>query len=132
MAISYADDKFVRGDEMLELYREAGWSLLEARSAPRLEEAVKRSQRFFTARDGSRLAGFLMALTDEKLYAHVSELLVPAASRAKGVEAELLARFLASVEHVEVVTLFGEPDSVELYRDLGFVPFAGGFRLRRS
>jgi hypothetical protein len=131
VALSYADDKLVQGTELLELYREAGWSLLEGRDPERIEAAVRRSGRFFTARDGSKLVGYLLALTDLSLYAHVSELMVRDAYHMKGVTRELLSRFLDSVPDVERVTLFGDPQSEPLYRELGFAPFPGGFMLRR-
>ena len=132
MALTYADDKLVAGTEILDLYRELGWGLLEERAPQKIEAAIRSSERFYTARDGSRLVGYLLAITDESLYAHVTELLVRESFAQRNVAGELLDRFLKSVAQVERITLFGDPQSEALYREKGFQPFTGGFMLRRQ
>ena len=132
MSLTYADDKAVRGAELIELYREAGWSLLERRDPKRVEASIRGSERFFTARDGSKLAGFIMALSDGALYVHVSEFLVRQGYRDKGVERELLRRLLESVPEAELVTLFGDPADELVLREHGFTAYAGGLMRRQG
>lgn len=132
MAIVYADDKLVRGSEVRELYEDAGWSLLSGRSADEIEDAIRHTPVFITARDGAKLVGMVGAITDHSYYAHVTELLVLIRYRDTGVRAELLRRLLDALPAARSVSLFGEPDQESFYRRFDFAPTGGGMQLQRK
>lgn len=131
MAIVYADDKLVRGSEIIELYEEAGWSLLANRSSSEVEEAVRFAHRFITARDGAKLIGFAGAISDGVYHAHITEILARARVSER-VHGELLRRLLDALESARVVTIFAEPDAQAFYRGFDFSPTAGGMLHRRT
>jgi GNAT superfamily N-acetyltransferase len=132
MSLTYADDKLVRGSELVELYAEAGWSLLAEREPSRIEQAVRQATVFLTAREGARLVGFASALSDRVAYAHVTEFLVRKGYDAKGVGAELMRRLLAALPEERLVTILAEPDGVAFYRRFDFLPAPGALALRRG
>jgi len=132
LGITYADDKLVRGAEILELYVEAAWTLLGGRPPDGVEESVRNATVFVTAREGAKLVGFISVLSDRAYYAHITEFLVRPRFRARGIEGELLRRVLESLGREVVISIFAEPDAESFYRRHGFVPTAGGMMLRRS
>jgi GNAT superfamily N-acetyltransferase len=131
MTVVYGDDKLVRGSEVVELYEDAGWSLLAGRPAPEVEESIRQTSVFVTARDGAKLVGFAAALTDRVYYAHVTEIVVRRSHQGRGVSSELLRRVLEALPREKAITIFAEPDAEPFYRQFGFAPTAGGMILRR-
>jgi GNAT superfamily N-acetyltransferase len=132
MTVTYADDKLVRGQEIRELYQEAGWTMPAGRDPAEIEAAIRHLPVFITAREGARLVGFVAALTDRSHYAHVTELMVRRSHVDRGVGAELMRRVLDALPSERAVTIFAEPEAEAFYRQLGFAPMAGAMMLRRG
>ena len=132
MTIHYGDDKLVRGSEVREMYVEAGWSLLGSRETSDIEESIRHSNVFVTARDGAKLIGFVSALSDRAYYAHVTEFLVRRSHQGRGIGSELIRSLLAALSREQVITIFAEPDAEVFYRRFGFASTAGGLMLRKT
>jgi len=130
VAIVYADDKMVRGTEIRGLYDEAGWTLFRSRKDEEIEESVRNSTVYVTAREGAKLIGFIAAISDRAYHAHVTEFLVRDRHRDR-VGAELVRRCLEELGGGGVVTIFAEPDNAAFYEGFGFGATAGGMLRRR-
>src|SRR5262249_1193580 len=120
------------GSEILDLYEDAGWSLLGARDAAGIERSVQQSAAFITAREGAKLVGFASALSDRVYYAHVTQFLVRKSHHGRGVADELLKKTLEALAQARVITIFAEPEAEAFYRRFGFLATAGGMLLRRD
>ena len=131
MAIVYADDKLVKGQEVLDLYEDAGWSLLRSRDPDEILRSIRGTSVFVTAREGAKLVGFISAISDGSYYAHVVEFIVRSKLQGRGIDSELVKRLLAALEKETVVSIFAEPDAEKFYKEFGFAATAGGMLLRR-
>jgi GNAT superfamily N-acetyltransferase len=131
VTVVYADDKLVRGSEILELYQEAGWTTPAGRPAGAIEESVRQATVFLTARDGAKLVGYVSALSDRVYYTHVTEIMVRQSHRRRGVGSALVRRLLEAIPGAGTVSIFAEPDAEGFYRRFGFVQLGGGMLLRR-
>ena len=70
--------------------------------------------------EGDRLVGFARAVTDGRLRAYIEDMAVHPDHRHAGIASALLERLLAALGDIETVSLFCEPELVDLYGRLGF------------
>lgn len=82
------------------------------------------------ARDGDRVVGFIAAVSDGVLCAHITLLEVLPPHRGRGIGSELVRRMLEELRHYYAVDLHCDPDLQRFYSRLGLAP-ATGMMLRR-
>ncbi|KEO84934.1 GNAT family N-acetyltransferase [Tumebacillus flagellatus] len=70
--------------------------------------------------DGERLVGFARAVTDDRVRAYIEDVVVHSDYRRQAVGQELLAVLLKELAHIDVVSLFCEPELVPFYEKNNF------------
>lgn len=100
-----------------------GW-----RSPPSPSDRVRilrGSDHVVLARDGTRVVGFVTALSDGVLYAHISLLEVLPEYRRRGIGSELMRRMLARLAQLYAVDLLCDARLQAFYARLGLRPATG-------
>lgn len=118
----------VRGDDLLRLYREAGWWKPSVPPPPGyLDALVKGSVCFVGAFCGGRLVGMGRALSDGVSDAYIQDVMVLHGFRKRGVGRRILAELLRCLRRLGVdwIGLVAEPGSLAFYRGLGFRAMRG-------
>lgn len=70
--------------------------------------------------EGDRLVGFARAVSDGRLRAYIENVVVHPDCRHVGIASALLDRLLVALGPIETISLFCEPELVDLYDRLGF------------
>ena len=128
MDVIYRLDKKLPLDEVLELYRAAGW--LDETTEPALLEKMLDGafavQAAFDA-DTGRLLGMMRALSDGCSDAYLLDLVVLPEARRQGIGREIverLAKYLASLG-VDWIVCISAPDTQRFYRTTTAQPMEG-------
>jgi ribosomal protein S18 acetylase RimI-like enzyme len=82
--------------------------------------------------DGERVVGFARALSDGEHRAYVEDVVIDPDYRGRGIGEEIVARLLAEIGDVHIVSLFCEPGRVNFYGRNGFVPSGTQVMLHRE
>lgn len=95
-----------------------------------LLDVLASSYRTVIALDGERMVGFISAISDGVLSAHITLLEVLSGYRGRGIGSELVVRMLKQLEEVYAVDVVCDDDVVSFYERLGLQP-AAAMVLRR-
>ncbi len=93
-------------------------------------EILRAADERVVAVDGTRVVGFITALTDRILTAYIPLLEVVPDRRGEGIGTELVRRLLARLDRLYAVDVLCDPAVVPFYARLGFA-YATGATLRR-
>ena len=118
----------VRGDDLLRLYREAGWWKPSAPPPPGyLEALVRGSVCFVGAFCERRLVGMGRALSDGVSDAYIQDVTGLRDFRTRGVGGRIIAEIVRCLRRrgVDWIGLVAEPGAHTFYRGLGFRAMRG-------
>ena len=113
----------VRREDLLRLYREAGWWKPASPPPPGyLDAVVKGSTCFVGAFYGGRMIGMGRCLSDGVSDAYIQDVTVLDGFRKRGVGKRILAEIVGCLRSrgVDWIGLIAEPGSLAFYRGLGF------------
>jgi GNAT superfamily N-acetyltransferase len=118
-AIRYSDNRDLRLESVIALYRANQWS--SAEKPELLLKALTASHSLVTAWDGSRLVGLGNAISDGHLVVYYPHLLVDPEYQRRGIGGELMKRLLARYEGFHQHILLADGRALDFYRKCGFV-----------
>jgi len=72
--------------------------------------------------DGGKLVGFTRALSDGWFRAYVEDVMIDPEYRGNKIGERMVAALLRKLSHIEIVSLFCEPERVAFYGRNGFSP----------
>lgn len=113
-----------RRDDLLRLYREAGWWKPASPPPPGyLDALVKGSTCFVGAFCGGRMIGMGRGLSDGVSDAYIQDVTVLDGFRERGIGKRIIAEIVGRLRRrgVDWIGLIAEPGSLAFYRRLGFV-----------
>jgi GNAT superfamily N-acetyltransferase len=99
------------------LYDGAGW--WPGWESPGIQRAIDATVAV-GAWDGGRLVGFTRALSDGEHRAYIEDVVIDPDYRGQGIGERLVARLIAELGDVHIVSLFCEPERVNFYARNGF------------
>ena len=67
-----------------------------------------------------RLVGFARVISDGCFHAYIDDVLIHPDYQREGLSSQLLTELLASLRHIETITLFCQPELVSFYERQGF------------
>ena len=123
----------VRREELLRLYREAGWWTPAAPPPPGyLDALVKGYTCFVGAFCGGRMIGMGRCLSDGVSDAYIQDVTVLDGFRKRGVGRRIIAEIIRCLRRrgVDWIGLIAEPGSPAFYRGLGFRTMRGCVPMR--
>jgi ribosomal protein S18 acetylase RimI-like enzyme len=100
-----------------ELYATVGWW------PERQEQELARvldSDLAIGAWKGDHLVGFARVISDGCFHAYIDDVLIHPDYQREGLGSQLLTELLASLRHIETITLFCQPELVSFYERQGF------------
>jgi GNAT superfamily N-acetyltransferase len=106
-------------EQVMELYRLVGW--WQDRTAGEIAFVLERDPACGVW-EGDRLVGFARAVTDGRFRAYVEDVVVHPDVRRQAVGQRLVARLLEALSHIDVVSLFCQPELVPFYERNGWKP----------
>lgn len=112
-------------DDMIRLYRDAGWWDRNCEQNPGfLKGVVSGSACFVGAFDGDTMIGMGRALSDGVSDAYIQDVVVLQAYRGKGIGREIISALVRALQSkgVDWIGLIGEPGTSAFYEKLGFSP----------
>jgi GNAT superfamily N-acetyltransferase len=110
-------ERRIAAEDVVRLYREAGW--WPERTASALTSVLAATPAV-GAWDGERLVGFARLVTDGGFRGFREDVVVSASHRGRGVASALVAALLDDAAGVDVVTTFCDEALVPLYEAAGF------------
>jgi aralkylamine N-acetyltransferase len=120
--------RFWHEDQIVELYRAAGW-WKEEMDASRINDLIRGSFLFAVAIDIStgRAVGMGRVISDGIADAYIQDMVVLDGWRSRGVGTMILTRLLEECKFRRItwIGLIAEPASEEFYKSLGFAPMSG-------
>ncbi len=102
---------------LMRLYESADWA--RGRDSGGVQASLAASIAV-GAWEGERLVGFTRALSDGRYRAYVEDVVIDPEYRQYGIGTKMVARLLAALPNVRVVSLFCEPERVAFYERNGF------------
>jgi GNAT superfamily N-acetyltransferase len=105
---------------VLKLYRANDWS--SAEKPDELMHHLRNSHAAVTAWDADRLIGSANTLSDGKLVAYYSHLLVHPDYQGQGIGTEIARRLMQNYVGFHQQVLLADGRAIEFYQRLGFVP----------
>lgn len=115
--ITLHQERPIHPQAVRELYATVGWQ------PERQEQEIARvleSDLAIGAWDGDRLVGFARVISDGYFHAYIDDVLVHPDYQREGLGSLLLNKLLASLYHIETITLFCQPELVSFYERQGF------------
>ena len=110
-------------DQLVELYKDAGWWKTSWGNTPEfLNAIVKDSALFVGAFSGEKLVGMGRALSDLSSDAYIQDIAVLKEFRDKGIGKKIIFTLIEELEKngVDWIGLVAEPGTSSFYRKLGF------------
>lgn len=117
VTVSFHTAKAIPPEALKELYDSQPW--WPERRIPELQQVLE-SFPAVGAWDGEKLIGFARAVTDYEFRAYIEDVLVLEGYREKGVGTRMLNLLTASLNEIDVITLFCQRKLVPYYESLGF------------
>lgn len=114
MPIEFAtrDERDIHAAAVRRLYDGAGW--WPGWDEAGIQRAIDRTVAV-GAWDGARLVGFTRALSDGEHRAYIEDVVIDPDYRGRGIGENLVARLIAELGNVHIISLFCEPDRVNFY-----------------
>ena len=115
-------------DEMIRLYREAGWWSAENDRQPEFVDKIAgNSYLFVGAFSGNRMIGMGRVLSDGISDAYIQDVTVLRDYRRRGIGGRIIATLLEKLQtdRIEWIGLVGEPGTGTFYNQLGFKEMKG-------
>ncbi len=125
MEYSFLDGP-VAGDEkeqIIELYREAGWWSKSDETAPELAgRLIAGSHCFIVCKSGNEIVGMGRALSDRAYDAYIQDVFVKPGFRKKGIAREITMRIINRLQQdgMKWIGLIATPEAKEMYSKMGF------------
>jgi ribosomal protein S18 acetylase RimI-like enzyme len=126
--MEYRDFGAQHMDDVLQLYRDAGWAAY-LRDDAALYRALENSLCLTGAFADGRLVGLVRCVGDGEHIVYVQDLIVHSQYRRRGIGSALLKNAMARFAHVRMFTLITDAqddDANAFYRALGFKAYAAG------
>jgi len=120
--------------QILALYRQVGWWPAQTADDPgHVRRLVAGSHCFLIASRAGQLLGMGRAVSDRESDAYIQDVAVAADHRGQGIGTRIVAGLLERLHRDRIgwVGVIAENHSERFYRQLGFVPMAGGTPLTR-
>jgi spermidine synthase len=119
-AIKYKFTKKVNIDELVHLYKTAGW--WDEGDVERLALMIKKTYLFVGAYDGERLIGMGRCLSDGISDAYIQDVTVLPEYRRQGIGGKIIKALVTKLYERSImwVSLIGEPGTQHFYEELGF------------
>ena len=115
-------------DEMIRLYREAGWWSAENDRQPEFVDKIAgNSYHFVGAFAGKQMIGMGRVLSDGISDAYIQDVTVLHDYRKRGIGGRIIATLLEKLhaDRIEWIGLIGEPGTGTFYKELGFEEMKG-------
>jgi GNAT superfamily N-acetyltransferase len=119
-SIEYRNEFCPDVEKVLKLYRANDWS--SAEKPDELMHHLRNSHAAVTAWDADRLIGSANTLSDGKLVAYYSHLLVHPDYQGQGIGTEIARRLMQNYVGFHQQVLLADGRAIEFYQRLGFVP----------
>ena len=110
-------------DQIIQLYKEAGWWKPENDRQPEfVDKIAENSYCFVGAFCGQRMIGMGRTLSDGVSDAYIQDVTVLREYRGRGIGGKIIARLLLKLraDRVGWIGLIGEPGTGDFYKKLGF------------
>ena len=123
----------VNPDELIHLYRHAGWwEPAESEDPILIQRLIEGSLCCYGAMDSGRLVGFGRAISDGVADGYIQDVVVLDSHRKRGIATRIVQKILddLSGRGISWIGLIATPGSMELYRRLGFSPLVGHTPMR--
>ncbi len=130
MTVVYREGKDVDLVQLAELFEEAGWGA-RTTNQESFDARVRQSHFVVSAWEGERLVGFTRAISDGIWVAYVSDVVVRASHRRRGIGGELVRRLMDGHDDVKFL-LHALPSNHPFYAKLGFEPAPNVLVRRRT
>ncbi len=131
LSIVFSTDRDLDLYELEELCNAVGWA---RRPIRKVRKAIQYSYLVITMWEqrGSRrrLIGFSRATSDHAFNATIWDVVVHPSFQGRGLGRELMQQMIKKLRHEDIsnVTLFADPQVVEFYKGLGFMPDPEGIK----
>ncbi len=116
-AIAFHQQHPIRAQAVRALYANAGW--WPERQEQEITQVLD-SGPAVGAWDGELLVGFARAVSDHHFRAYIEDVIIHSDYRSLGVGRLLLTKLMEALEHVDIVSLFCEPELIPFYEQNGF------------
>jgi GNAT superfamily N-acetyltransferase len=116
LEVSLEDD--IETDEVIELYKENGWS--SAEKPEKLMPALKKSDALVTARISGKLVGIGNAISDGSLVVYYPHMLVHPDHKGKGIGRSMMGLLQQRYASFHQQMLNADVDAIGFYKSLGF------------
>jgi GNAT superfamily N-acetyltransferase len=116
LEVSLEDD--IETDEVIELYKENGWS--SAEKPEKLMPALKKSDALVTARISGKLVGIGNAISDGSLVVYYPHMLVHPDHKGKGIGRSMMELLQQRYASFHQQMLNADVDAIGFYKSLGF------------
>lgn len=100
-----------------------GWGTVP--SAETFLRILRGSDHVITALDGDQVVGFITAISDGVISAHIPLLEVLPAYKGQGIGTELVRRMLEKLNHLYMIDLICDADVQPFYEQCGMMRFTG-------
>ncbi|MCR4421280.1 MAG: GNAT family N-acetyltransferase [Spirochaetales bacterium] len=120
--------KKIKSEEVISLYKEAGWWNDEDEKDPnRVKKIIKNSLIFIGAFYNKQLVGIGRAISDKVSDAYIQDVVVSKNFRKKGIGKKLVLYILnyLKIKKINWIALISTPDSSEFYKKIGFENMEG-------
>jgi ribosomal protein S18 acetylase RimI-like enzyme len=115
-------------EQIVRLYKEAGWWLPENDRQPEfVDKIAANSYCFMGAFDGRRMIGMGRVLSDGVSDAYIQDVTVLREYRGRGLGAMIIEKLVLKLrtDRISWIGLIGEPGTGDFYRKLGFTKMQG-------
>ncbi len=121
MSVEITSHEVPSPQDLVTLYSSVGWTRY-TEQPERLHQAVMRSLRVVSARDGDRLVGLARVVGDGLTIIYLQDILVDPAYQRQGIGRALLREVLQPYDDVrqQVLLTDDEPGQREFYEHMGF------------
>jgi GNAT superfamily N-acetyltransferase len=110
-------------EDFVRLFRSSGWSEALDVPAEKLAESLRHAWYGVCARQGGRVVGMGLVISDGTLHALIVDVIVEPELRGRGIGTEIMNRLVARCREAEVlqIELFSARGKRRFYERLGFV-----------
>lgn len=119
MAITYLRNKKVESTSIRDLFLSVNWPV--GNKPDRLQQAFSYSDKVITAWHDEKLVGLISSIADGSLTAYIPYLLVSPEYQKQGIGEKLVSMILSEYESYERIVLLTEKDTVDFYKQCGFL-----------
>jgi GNAT superfamily N-acetyltransferase len=118
MSIQISDEKNIKEEQVIALYKANGWS--SADKPKELINALLNSHSLISAYEGRKLIGLGNALSDGFLFVYYPHLLILPEYQGKGIGKMIMAEMQERYKHLHMQMLTADEKSIQFYSKLGF------------